>query len=120
MLPKDLTQDVKIRLATIKGQVDGLVKMLDKEDNPEKIIIQFKAVNRSLDSAYNLLIDDVFRKALASKIVEVVDACPGDCGNEETIESIRVQFPTLKLDQLGRKLKEINRIVDVVNAYNSK
>ncbi len=120
MLPRDLTQDVKIRLATIRGQVDGLVKMLDKEDDPEKIIIQFKAVNRGLDSAYNLLLDEVFRKALAARIVEVVDACPGDCGNEDTIESIRVQFPTLKFDELSRKLKDINRIVDAVNAHNSK
>ncbi|GHB87591.1 hypothetical protein GCM10007390_49410 [Persicitalea jodogahamensis] len=94
--------------------------MMDKEDDPEKIIIQFKAVNHGIDSAYNLLLDEVFRKALAARIVEGADACPGDCGNEEMIESIRIQFPTLKFDELGRKLKEINRIVDAVNAYNSK
>ncbi|MEZ4945095.1 MAG: metal-sensing transcriptional repressor [Cyclobacteriaceae bacterium] len=29
MLPKDLTKDIKTRLQSIKGQVDGLVKMLD-------------------------------------------------------------------------------------------
>lgn len=38
MLPKDLTQEIKTRLATIRGQVDGLVKMLDNGADPEKII----------------------------------------------------------------------------------
>jgi hypothetical protein len=37
MLPKDLTRDIKTRLATIKGQVDGLIKMLDNGEDPEKI-----------------------------------------------------------------------------------
>lgn len=120
MLPRDLTQDLKTRLATIKGQVEGLIKMLDKEEDPEKIIIQFKAVDSGLDKAHNLLLDEVFRKALASKIVEVADACPGNCGNEEKIEFIRMQFPKFKFDEIVSKLKEITQISNKVKEHNSK
>lgn len=120
MLPRDLTQDIKTRLSTIGGQVNGLVKMLDNEDDPEKIITQFKAVESGLDKAYNLLLDEVFRKALASKIVEVAEACPGDCGNEEKIEFIKTQFPKFKLDETVSTLKDITRIGDRVKECNSK
>lgn len=120
MLPKDLTQDIKTRLATIRGQVDGLIKMLDHEEDPEKIINQFKAVDSGLDTAYNLLLDEVYRKALAIKIVEAADACPGNCGNEEKIEFIRTQFPKFKFDEIVSKLKEITKISDKVKEYNSK
>lgn len=85
MLPKDLTQDIKNRLATIRGQTDGLIKMLDTEANLKKIITQFKAVNGGLDTTYNLLLDEVYRKALAIKIVETGDACPRNCGNEDQL-----------------------------------
>jgi DNA-binding FrmR family transcriptional regulator len=120
MLPKDLTQDIKTRLATIRGQVDGLVKMLDNETDPEKIITQFKAVNNGFDTTYNLLLDEVFRKALASKIVEAAEACPGNCGNEEKIEFIRTQFPKFKFDEVVSKLKEITRIDEKVKEHNTK
>jgi len=120
MLPKDLTQDIKTRLATIRGQVEGLIKMLDNGADPEKIIIQFKAVDSGLDKAYNLLLDEVFRKALASKIVEAAEACPGNCGNEEKIEFIRTQFPKFKLDEIVSKLKEITRIGEKVKEHNTK
>ena len=120
MLPKDLTQDIKTRLATIKGQVDGLVKMLDEEQDPEKILVQFKAVESGVDKAYILLLDEVYRKALAIKIVEVTDACPGNCGNEEKIEFIKKQFPSFKLEEIVKKLKEIVRIEDRVKEYRKK
>ena len=46
MLPKDLTKDLKDRLKNINGQVEGLLNMLDKSDNPAQILNQFKAVNK--------------------------------------------------------------------------
>lgn len=120
MLPKDLTVDIKTRLTTIRGQVDGLVKMLDNEADPEKIVTQFKAVDSALDTAYNLLLDEVCRKALAMKIVEVVDACPGDCGNEEDIDFIKTQFPKFKLDEIIKRIKEITKIGERVEEHKKK
>lgn len=120
MLPKDLTQDIKTRLSTIKGQTEGLIKMLDNEEDLEKIIIQFKAVNNGLDRAYNLMLDEVYRKALAIKIVEAADACPGNCGNEEKIEFIKSQFPKFKLDEIVKKFKEIVKITETLKEHNEK
>ncbi len=120
MIPRDLTQDIKTRLATIGGQVNGLIKMLDNEEDPEKIITQFKAVDNGLDTAYNLLLDEVYRKALAIKIVEVADACPGNCGNEEKIDFIKTQFPKFKMDEILKKFKEITKIGERVKEHQKK
>lgn len=110
MIPKDLTRDIKSRLQSISGQVTGLIKMLDEQKDPEKILVQFKAVEKGLDKAHFLLLDETYRKALAIEISQTVDACPGDCGNEKRIELIRQQFPNFQLDSLTLKMKEISRL----------
>ena len=120
MIPRDLTHDIKTRLATIGGQVNGLIKLLDNEEDLEKIIMQFKAVDKGLDMAYNLLLDEVYRKALAIKIVEVADSCPGNCGNEEKIDFIRTQFPKFKMDEILNKFKEITKIGERVKEHQKK
>ena len=106
-IPKNLTGDIKTRLRSIEGQVRGIIKMLDEDKNPEQVLMQFKAVQKALDKTHYLLLDEVYRKALAIKIVETVDACPGNCGNEERIEYIRQQFPELELDDITQKMTEI-------------
>ena len=82
--------------------------MLDEDTDPEKILIQFKAAQKGLDKAHFLLLDETYRKALAIKISETVEACPGNCGNEDRIEFIRKQFPNLELDTLTQQMKEID------------
>ena len=84
--------------------------MLDEDTDPDKILIQFKAAQKGLDKAYFLLLDVTYRKALAIKISETVEACPGDCGNEDRIEFIRKQFPDLELDTLTSQMKEIDAL----------
>ncbi|MBI0398143.1 metal-sensitive transcriptional regulator [Cyclobacterium marinum] len=120
MIPKDLTKDIKTRLKSIKGQVDGLIKMLDEGKDPEKILLQFKAAKKGLDKAHYLLLDETYRKALAIKISETVEACPGNCGNEDRIEFIRQQFPHLQLDSLTQKMKEIAVLKERIGNANEK
>ncbi|SNZ01409.1 metal-sensitive transcriptional regulator [Flagellimonas pacifica] len=110
MIPRDLSRDIKTRLQSIYGQIGGLIKMLDEDTDPEKILIQFKAAQKGLDKAHFLLLDEVYRKALAIKISETIDACPGNCGNEDRIEFIRKRFPDLELDTLTTKMKEIDML----------
>jgi len=107
MIPKDLSRDIKTRLQTIEGQIGGLIKMLKEDSEPEKILLQFKAAQKALDKAFFLLQDETYRKALAIKISETVEACPGNCGNEDRIEIMRKQFPDLELDTLSSQMKEI-------------
>ncbi|AVR46518.1 metal-sensitive transcriptional regulator [Christiangramia fulva] len=115
MIPRDLSKDIKTRLQSISGQLNGLIKMLDEDKDPEKILIQFKAAQKGLDKAHFLLLDEVYRKALAIKISETAEACPGDCGNEDRIEFIRKQFPDLELDTLTARMKEIDDLRARIN-----
>ena len=119
MLPKDLTKDIKTRLQSIKGQVDGLIRMLDDEQDPEKILLQFKAANKGLEKAHFLLLDETYRKALAIKISETSKACPGNCGNEDKIEFLRKQFPEIELTSLTDKMKEISKLKSQLDQFNS-
>ncbi len=93
--------------------------MVDEEQDPEKILIQFKAADKSLQKTHFLLLDEVYRKALAIKIVNAVDACPGNCGNEDKVEYIRKQFPNLKLNEISHKLKEMKEIEERIQDCNS-
>ncbi len=97
-------------MQSINGQINGLINMLDEDTDPDKILIQFKAAQKGLDKAHFLLLDETYRKALAIKISETVEACPGDCGNEDRIEFIRKQFPDLELDTLTSQMKEIDKL----------
>jgi len=99
-------------MTLIKGQVEGIVKMLDESDDPTQILNQFKAANKGFEKAQYLLLDEVFRKALAMKIAEALETCPGNCGQEERIAIIREQFPDLRLYELTDKMKEINKVYE--------
>lgn len=118
MLPRDLTHDIKTRLATINGQVSGLIRLLDEEYDSKKIMNQFKAVKNGFDKAYIQLVDEVFRKALAERIVLAVDACPGNCGYEDKIEFLKNQFPTFQPDEIAGRLNEIVIIEDTLKEQN--
>ena len=117
MLPLDLTRDIKARLKSISGQIDGIVKMLDEERSPREVLLQFRSVKSGIHKAEQLLLDEVFRKTLAIQIVKTLDACPGDCGNEEKLEAFRQQFPDIKLEELAEKMEEINSLHQWLQEY---
>ncbi len=119
-LPSDLVLDIKTRLKTISGQINGVIKMLDEGKDPEQINIQFKSIDKAMQKAHYLLLDEVYRKALAIGIVNAVDSCPGNCGNQEKIEFLKNDFPNLELSQLTQKLKEIQTIENRINDLNKK
>nr|WP_298935553.1 metal-sensitive transcriptional regulator [uncultured Dyadobacter sp.] len=120
MLPKELTTDLTKRLSVIKGQIEGIIKMLDGDKDPDQILNQFKAADQGLQKAHYLLLDEVFRKSLALKLVQVMNACPGNCQDAEKIEYIKEQFPKLELDELTSNIKEINAIDKRLEVYNKK
>ncbi len=119
-LPYDLILDIKTRLKTINGQINGIIKMLEEGKDPEQINIQFKALDKGVQKAHYLLLDEVYRKALAIGIVNALESCPGDCGNEGKIEYLKNEFPNLKLSDLSSKLKEIQTIENRLKDYTEK
>ena len=119
-LPSDLILDIKTRLKTLSGQINGIVRMLDDGKDPEQINIQFKSIDKGIQKAHYLLLDEVYRKALAIGIVKAVASCPGNCGNEDKIEYLKSEFPNLELSDLTDKLKEIQTIENRLKDYNEK
>ena len=120
MIPRDLSKDIKTRLQSINGQIKGLIKMLDEEVDPDKILLQFKAAQKGLDKAHFLLLDETYRKTLAIKISETVEACPGNCGNEDRIEYVRKKFPDLELETLTSQMKEIDALRKRIDTNQKK
>lgn len=120
MLQKDLTRDIKTRLNTIKGQLEGIVKMLDEDRHPEEVLMQFKAAGKALGTAQTLLLDETFRKSLAAKLSETMETCTGNCGQEDRIEMLRRQFPTLTVDELTSKMKEMQAVYDQMQENQKK
>ena len=118
MLPKELTGDLVKRLNTVKGQIEGIVRMLDEETDPDKMLVQFKAADQGLQKAHYLMMDEVFRKSLALRLVQVMNACPGNCQDAEKIEYIKEQFPMFEFDQLTTQIKEVNAIEKRLEKHN--
>jgi CsoR family transcriptional regulator, copper-sensing transcriptional repressor len=119
-LPVDLISDIKNRLKTLSGQMLEIVKMLDAGKDPEQINIQFKSVDKGIQKAYHLLLDEVYRKALAISIVNATHYCPGNCGNEKKIKYLKKEFPNFTIVNLTDRLKEIQTIENRLNAYRGK
>lgn len=66
------------------------------------------------------LLDDAYRKALAERISSAYQSCPGDCGNEETIEKLRKLFPELKLEEVPKKLREARMVEEELKKFLSE
>ena len=97
-----------------------LSKIIQDRIDPEQINTQFKSIDKGIQKAHYLLLDEVYRKALAIGIVKAVDSCPGNCGNEDKIEYLKREFPNLELSDLTDKLKEIQTIETRLKAYIKK
>ncbi len=109
-LPQDITTDLKNRMKSLSGQINGIVRMIDKGEDPIAIDFQFNAVKSGLQKAHYLLLDDVYRRALALNIVKASENCPGNCGKENNIQQLKEDFPDFDLEVLSAKLKEIQEI----------
>ena len=119
-LPSDLKSDIKKRLKTLSGQLNGIIRMLDEGKDPKQIDFQFKAVDKGLQKAHFLLLDEVYRKALALGLVKAEDSCTGNCGNEDKIQEFKKEFPNFELDELIDKLKTIKVIESQLKEDNKK
>lgn len=120
MLPPELTGNLIKRLNSIKGQIEAITRMLEEGKDPDQISIQFKAADQGLQKAHFLLLDEVFRKSLALKLVKVMNACPGNCPDAQKIELLQQQFPLIEDNELTRKMKEINDIGERLARYNEQ
>lgn len=120
MIPNDLTQSIKVSLKTATGQLGYIISKIDDEDQVENILLQLKAVQSTLTKTTYELLDDTYRKALAEKISSAYKSCPGNCGNEETIEKLRILFPELTLEEVPDKLREARMVEKELTKFLSE
>ncbi len=115
----DEIKNLKKHLHYLKGQIDGVEKMIDREDNPNKIYTQFKALEGTLNKASYILLEEILRKELALKIVKVVDACPGNCEDAEKIEFVKKEFPKMEIKKVAAIISEMDAIEEKLKKLNS-
>ncbi len=99
----------KKHLHYLKGQIEGVEKMIDKGESVNSIYVQFKAMQGNFDKASYILLEEILRKELALKIVKAIDACPGNCSDAEKIKYVKKEFPNL----------EIGKVVDVISEMDT-
>jgi hypothetical protein len=92
-------------------QLEHVDKSLRHVTNPEELLMQLKAAHALVAKATILLLDEVYRKALAEKISFAHQNCPGNCGYEDQIERLRQMFPHLPLEELPQKLVEAEELI---------
>jgi DNA-binding FrmR family transcriptional regulator len=109
MISKDLTKEFKDAIRGLSGHLRAVEKMVDSEF-PDQTLIQLKAIQAGLQKATLMLLDEVYRKALAEKISFSWQNCPGNCGYEQNIEQLRNLFPEIQPEQIPQKLKEAEKI----------
>jgi len=65
--------DVILRLKRVGGQVEGLVKMIEKGEECSKIITQFQAAKAALDSTFSLVLNRNLRECMGRNDADSVE-----------------------------------------------
>lgn len=74
---------LKNRLSRIKGQVDGIIKMVDSDRYCNDILIQLIAVSSGAKSLANILLEQHLRSCVLNKL---------KTGKEEVVEEVLELF----------------------------
>ncbi len=72
---KNSMGDVILRLKKVAGQVEGLMRMIEKGEECSKIITQFQAAKAALDSTFSLVLEKNLKECMSnddSKSVEKI------------------------------------------------
>lgn len=120
MISPDLIPDFKTTVKTAIGQLEHVNNSIGSTLNPEEVLMQLKAADALVSKATIMLLDDVYRKALAEKISFAHQNCPGNCGNEDQIERLRSIFPQIPLEQLSEKLIEADQLMKKIRKIISE
>lgn len=110
MISTDLLQEFKPALATTIGQLQAVLGSVRESSDPEKQLLQLKAAQALLSKCTLMLLDDVYRKAMAEKISYAYQNCTGSCGQEDLIERLRAMFPDVPLEQVPQQLKQAQEV----------
>jgi len=71
----DSMKDVILRLKRVAGQVEGLTRMIEREEECSQIITQFQAAKAALDNTFSLVLQRNLKQCVShddSKSVEKI------------------------------------------------
>ncbi len=119
MEPYDEIKELKKHLHYLKGQIEGVEKMIEQEENLNDVYVQFKAIEGTLNKAFYVLLEDILRKHLALKIVKIVDSCPGNCEDAVKIEFVKKEFPNLEIKKVASIITEMDTIEEKLKKFDS-
>ena len=110
MISTDLLQEFKPTLAIAIGQIQAVLDSVKESSDPEKQLLQLKAAQALLSKGTLMLLDDVYRKAIAEKISYAYQHCTGNCGEEALIERLRLLFPHIALEDVPQHLQQAQQV----------
>ncbi|HWQ27354.1 MAG TPA: metal-sensitive transcriptional regulator [Chlorobaculum sp.] len=66
-------EDVILRLKKVNGQIQGLIRMIEGEEECEKVVTQFQAAKAALDNTFSLVLNRNLKKCLSRQDSESVE-----------------------------------------------
>ena len=109
MLSGEDKRKIKHQTKAMSGQLTAIQKMLDEDRDGQDIYLQFKALEGLLNKALYTLLDELFRKQLASTMVKVMDDCYSeDCPHCNNLESVRAEFSRMEIGDVIKNLGKLD------------
>ncbi|MDE3056736.1 MAG: metal-sensitive transcriptional regulator [Bacteroidota bacterium] len=106
-------KEIVQRLHRVKGQLDGIERMLDDDRAVKEVYSQLKAAERALHEAIYGVLDDQLKKHFAEVLAERLALCPGDCDDAGRLQFLRTEFAKFDLKNL------IDELAWLRNSLNS-
>ena len=94
------------------GQLHAIQNMLSEDRDEQDIYVQFKAVEGILNKALYTILDELFRKKLASTIVKVMDDCYSeDCPHCSHVELVKEEFSRMDIRDVMKQLHRLDNCI---------
>jgi DNA-binding FrmR family transcriptional regulator len=97
------------RVRYLKGQINGVERMLENDRTIVEIIQQLKAVESALHQALYVVLDEQLKKQLATALVNALEACPGECAYCDRLNLLKRKFANFSLQDVVDTLMQISK-----------
>jgi CsoR family transcriptional regulator, copper-sensing transcriptional repressor len=71
--PGFIMKDVTLRLKKVAGQLEGLIRMIEREDECSQVITQFQAAKAALDSTFSLVLHRNLKECMSHKDMDNIE-----------------------------------------------
>jgi CsoR family transcriptional regulator, copper-sensing transcriptional repressor len=93
-------RDLSQRLSRIGGQVHGIKKMVDEDQDAAAILVQLMALQKATKAAAAFLVKAQATERIREQIRVALTSCPGDCDHCDELVAIDRALDELDLERL--------------------